>query len=452
MDAHALALSCMGAPASVSIRINPFKPVPAPADGVRVPWNQYGYVLQSRPQFTLDPLFHAGCYYVQDSSAMFVGHLFRRLAKGAGLKVLDLCAAPGGKTTDLAASLRLACGDNFLLVSNEVMRQRAGILNDNVALWGDPNVVVTSVDPAAFARLGSFFDVIVADVPCSGEGMFRKDPRAVEEWSPELVNLCASRQKRILADAWPSLKKGGLLIYSTCTYNHFENADNVKYIAEELGADIVKDGCQFVPGLVPGEGQFYAVLRKTAPAAKAPKKEKRSSSRYSFIDGNMSVCRSGRQETVPCVFLQDRNSEDIFLLPGSKDLASRMKAVAESLSAFGNYIKMLGCKIGQVKGRKLVLDADLALNCALIGSENAEISLSTAGAGKLSCRIHCAETDVQTALKFLSRENIAPQPEWPQGYMLLKYQNLGLGFVNNLGSRCNNLYPLMRRIRTYNPT
>ena len=146
---------------------------------------------------------------------MFVGHVFRRLLetileKGY-VRVLDLCAAPGGKTTDLAASLREAFGDRFILVSNEVMKQRAGVLADNVALWGDPNVIVTSDDPHAFAALPEFFDMVVADVPCSGEGLFRKDEEAQRQWSEDNVALCEARQRRIIADMWPCLKKGGVL-------------------------------------------------------------------------------------------------------------------------------------------------------------------------------------------------------------------------------------------------
>ena len=160
----------------------------------------------------MDPAFHSGAYYVQDSSSMFVGHIFRRLLekREGRLKVLDLCAAPGGKTTDLAASLREHCDDNFLLVSNEVMSNRCGILADNVARWGDPNIIVTNADPSAFAKLQGYFDIILTDVPCSGEGMFRKDEEAVRQWSEETVELCCARQKRILADVWPSLKGGGL--------------------------------------------------------------------------------------------------------------------------------------------------------------------------------------------------------------------------------------------------
>ena len=210
---------------------------------------------------------------------MFVGWLFREALKhfdlSRPLRVLDLCAAPGGKTTDLAASLRAACGDSFLLVSNEVMRQRASVLSDNVALWGDPNVVVCSQDPKAFSNLEGFFDIILADVPCSGEGMFRKDPKAVEDWSEELVELCSQRQRRILADVWPALRKGGMLVYSTCTFEDAENDSNLEWAATELGGDIVppenpfgirttRCGHLLVPGEVPGEGQWAGCLVKTS--------------------------------------------------------------------------------------------------------------------------------------------------------------------------------------------
>ena len=293
--------------AGVAVRLHPFKGLAGP-EGAPVPWSPYGRILSERPVFTLDPLFHAGCYYVQDSSAMFVGHLFRQLLAagrteppqnfaslipptaaqrvppvyeatgghgfagahpaGQPVRVLDLCAAPGGKTTDLAASLREAYGDAFVLVANEVMKARVGVLDDNVARWGDPNVVVTSVDPAAFARLEGYFDIIVADVPCSGEGMFRKDPRAREEWSPAVVELCAARQKRILADVWPALREGGWLLYSTCTYEAAENDENLAWAAAELGGEILEPEAEFEEygvrrtphghlleaGVVPGEG------------------------------------------------------------------------------------------------------------------------------------------------------------------------------------------------------
>jgi len=270
--------------ASTSIRLNPFKGCDGP-EGTPVPWSPYGRMLVERPNFTLDPLFHAGCYYVQDSSAMFVGHLFRKyLPVGSGLRVLDLCAAPGGKTTDLAASLREALGDKFELTANEVMKARVSVLADNVGVWGDPNVTVTSADPAVIGRLmKGYYDVIVADVPCSGEGMFRKDPRAVAEWTPELPGICAARQRRILADVWPALKEGGLLIYSTCTYEDCENDSNLEWAARELGGDIIppedefpqygvrltRCGSLLKAGEVPGEGQWAGALRKTSSAPSA---------------------------------------------------------------------------------------------------------------------------------------------------------------------------------------
>jgi hypothetical protein len=191
---------------------------------------------------------------------------------GPGVQVLDLCAAPGGKTTDLSSSLRERFGDRFTLISNEVMRARYPVLRDNVRLWADDRVGTVSRDPSAFGS-ATLFDIVLADVPCSGEGMFRKDPVAVNDWTPELPSFCAARSKRILSDIWPVLKEGGILVYSTCTFNHLENEDTAAWIASELGADVIDlgdlapalhlgAGYAMLPGLVPGEGQYVAALRK----------------------------------------------------------------------------------------------------------------------------------------------------------------------------------------------
>ena len=202
----ATVLEALQAAPSVSVRLNPEKLRTCPfPDATPVAWSPHGYLLKERPVFTLDPLFHAGAYYVQDTSAMFVGHVFRALPLAEGATVLDLCAAPGGKTTDLAASLRERLGDRFTLLSNEVMRARYGVLRSNVETWGDPRVGTVSRDPSAFGNT-PLFDVIVADVPCSGEGMFRKDAQAVAEWSPQTVEFCAARSRRILRDIWGTLK------------------------------------------------------------------------------------------------------------------------------------------------------------------------------------------------------------------------------------------------------
>ena len=276
-----IVLEALSSDPSVSVRLNPMKldEVPFP-DAVRVPWSPYGWLLRERPSFTLDPLFHAGCYYVQDSSAMAAGEVFRRMLDRlpADPVVLDLCAAPGGKTTDLSASLRERFEDRFTLVANEVVRSRFRILRENVAVWGDARTGVVSRDPSAFPDR-PVFDAVLADVPCSGEGMFRKDPKAVQDWSLRTVDFCAARQRRILSSVWPSLKEGGILVYSTCTFNRLENDGNVAWIASELGADILdageipgvertEHGYVLLPGLVPGEGQYVAALRKTAPAAR----------------------------------------------------------------------------------------------------------------------------------------------------------------------------------------
>lgn len=389
-----IALGAFSAAPSVSVRLNPFKvsggmgPGGSDASLRPIPWCRHGFMLASRPRFVMDPLFHAGCYYVQDSSAMIVGHVVREQLHrfdglGRPVRVLDLCAAPGGKTTDLAASLRERFGDSFLLVANEVMRSRASVLSDNVAVWGDPNVTVTSCDPKAFGKLEGYFDIIVADVPCSGEGMFRKDPKAVEDWSPEAVSLCVARQKRILADAWPSLGQGGLLVYSTCTFEEAENDANVEWAASRLGAEVIEYEYSSLPGLIPtrtggllmpgfveGEGQFVAMLEKTAAAGT------------------------------------------------TRETPSSLHPLREGLEK------------GMVKGKDFVPSADWALSIFPPFDEYPTVEL-----------------DRETALRFLHRDGIFIEGQ-KEGYLMVCFEGHPLGFVKNIGKRWNNLHPQNRRIRT----
>lgn len=414
---------------SVSVRLNPSK-VADPESFVRncfgegcerVSWSPYGYFLPARPQFTLDPLFHCGCYYVQDSSAMAVGHMFRTVLERFPVdqevvRVLDLCAAPGGKTTDIASSLRDRFGDSFVLVSNEVMKDRASVLADNVAVWGDPNVVVTSVDPKAFAGLEGYFDIIVTDVPCSGEGMFRKEDKALEDWSEDVVNLCAQRQRRIVADVWPSLREGGIIVYSTCTFEESENDLNVEWIASELGGTVLKTdwsrwdgilptrtGALFVPGLVKGEGQFVSALMKASGS-----------------DGSNAF--PGRKS----VSMENGCVEKM-----KGDLLIRIDAPVSAESNVLNTLRPLLCGVAQgtMKGRDLVPSADLALSLSLEDGRFPE-----------------ADLDRGTALKFLHGDTIMI-PDAPRGFLTVTYQGHPLGFVKNLGNRCNNLHPHGRRIR-----
>ena len=434
-----VAFSAFDQPASVSVRMNPFKPSEA-VKGTPVAWCRHGVMLEQRPVFTLDPLFHAGAYYVQDSSSMFVGHAFRTLLKdiekpqGRPFRVLDLCAAPGGKTTDLTASLREAFGDEFLLVSNEVMKARVGVLADNVALWGDPNVVVTSDDPRAFAALPGFFDMIVADVPCSGEGMFRKDELAQQQWSEDNVDLCASRQRRILADVWPSLATGGMMVYSTCTFNRKENDENVAWMAEELGGEclmaddmipgmpgVLKTdlGYSLVPGHVAGEGQYCSAVRKTSDIDFRDIKQRQA--KPSRNAKEMPMPKDAADFVNRAISLRMKG-ETVTAVPAN--IASDVATAEHTL-----HVVAAGCALGTVKGKTLIPDADLALSLML--AEKAFPSV---------------EVDRETALKYLHRDTVA-FPQAPLGYLLVKYLGLPLGFVKNLGNRCNSLHPQSRRIR-----
>ncbi|MDR0547005.1 MAG: rRNA cytosine-C5-methyltransferase [Dysgonamonadaceae bacterium] len=222
-----------------------------------VPWASNAYYLSSRPVFTLDPFFHAGCYYVQEASSMFLEHYVKNYVHEP-VKALDLCAAPGGKSTHLSAVLP----EGSLLVANEVIRQRANILSENLIKWGNPQTIVANNYPADIGKLKEFFDLIVCDLPCSGEGMFRKDAGAITEWSVQNVKFCAERQRQIISDIFPALKHGGILIYSTCTYNREENEDNIEWICREFEAELLEAPRRFMPHKTRGEGFFIAAIRK----------------------------------------------------------------------------------------------------------------------------------------------------------------------------------------------
>lgn len=428
-------MSALADAPSVSVRVNPRKVKSVEELGLpvreQVPWSSHGYMLDSRPSFTLDPLFHAGAYYVQDSSAMFVGEVFRKALKLFDkeriVTVLDLCAAPGGKTTDIIASLREVCGGRFVLVANEVMKQRAGVLAENVARWGDPNVVVTSVDPKAFARLTGFFDIIVADVPCSGEGMFRKDAEAVDYWSEDTVALCESRQRRIVSDVWPALTGGGCFVYSTCTFNRRENDGNVQWMSQNLGAEVLdcgldsdalyrtECGVSLFPGLVPGEGQYCALLRKSKG-----------------VDENfwrLSSVKSQLPKPMAIAISEFFEEEMTTLLKGTKVIAlpDCLSLCYETLSSLRPIAS--GVAVGDMMAKGLIPDADLAMSYSLRSGVWPEVELN-----------------LEQSLAFLRKDPLFV-PDCPQGYLLLKYRGCGLGFVKNIGSRWNSLLPNGRRIR-----
>ena len=428
----------------------------------RVPWTRLGYYLKERPVFTLDPLFHAGAYYVQEASSMYMELAMTAIEKdfagryggeelsGRGffdhdIAALDLCAAPGGKSTHLASLL----GKDSLLVSNEVIKSRSVILADNIAKWGCDNVVVTNNDPADFGAFEGTFDLIVVDAPCSGEGLFRKEPEAMEEWSPANVELCAQRQQRILADIWPALKPGGYLVYSTCTYNKFENDGNLEWMVETLGCNnetlslctiasesgiilTEKGGLQFVPCKIKGEGQFMAVVRKEGDwepssfgsAAQGKKKK-----------GGKDAKKGASQMDKDCRYLPDNY---VKVLQGDlvkgyrKELYEKIKFVEENLRTV-----LSGIAVANKKGKDYVPHADFALQ---------GVVASMVATGTLPQGISAVEVSREDALRFLAKEPLV-LPGAPMGYVLLVYRGLGLGFVKNLGNRTNNLLPMARRIR-----
>ena len=428
----------------VSIRPNRMK-CQLSVEGEPIPWATSGIYLKSRPTFTFDPLFHAGCYYVQEASSMFVEQVLREYVHEP-VVMLDLCAAPGGKST----LCRSALPDGSLLVANEVMRNRSQVLAENLIKWGHPEVVVTNNDPADFTELTYFFDVILTDVPCSGEGMFRKDQVAVDEWSLENVDICWQRQRRILTDIWPSLKPGGLLIYSTCTFNREEDEDNVAWIARELGAEILPVSIddswgitgnlvgrdfpvyRFLPHKTKGEGFFLAVLRKDGDACEETPK------RFSTTSARMDKKKKGKDNKQPLVVPKEAkewlaSASDYTLAMKDTQVVAFPKAYQDEYALLQQYLKVIhaGITLGEIKGKDLIPHHSLAMSTAL--------------AEDLFPR---TEVSYEQAIAYLRKEGLILDTDVPRGYVLLTYQGIPLGFVKNIGNRANNLYPQEWRIRS----
>lgn len=446
-------------PSPVSVRYNPAK---AACKGMEEPdfiikgpvkWARYGFYLEERPLFVSDPLFHGGLYYVQDASSMFLEEAFGAIEKKLGtgsvgemkIRVLDLCASPGGKSTQLLSLL----GRESMLVANEAIGGRTSALAENIARWGADNVVVTNNDAADFKRLGPFFDIILVDAPCSGEGMFRKSTEAVSGWSVENVKLCAERQKRILGDIWDALAPGGFLIYSTCTYNELENDANLEWLLS-LGAEPVGPadperlyrmgvlptpggGLQFLPGQVEGEGQYFAVVRKTEDRASSPSEAQVRRSRRRMSDSRAigASCKAYSEDFPEYELIL----HDTFLKGYRKSMASEMLLVASQLKTVTS-----GLLVAQIKGKDFIPHADLALSAFMADKLHGENS------GLPDKYFKTVDIDRKTALKFLSREPFMLENA-PSGYLMLLYKGCAIGFVKNLGSRVNNLHPVARRIR-----
>lgn len=429
IDADSL-LHALHEPAPISIRINNDKWKSTPSNSEPVPWCRNGFYLQERPSFTSDPLFHSGCYYPQEASGMFLEQVFTQLAGNQGyIKVLDLCGAPGGKSTHLSSLI----GSRGLLVSNEVIRSRASILAENITKWGMSNAIVTQNDPSSFTGLPGFFDIILVDAPCSGEGMFR-DNIAVSEWSPENALHCSERQKRILMDVWPALKENGILIYSTCTFNPGENEKNIKWLTQKHEAQTIDikisdfkgiteidfegiRGYGFYPGKVKGEGLFISVLRKTSKVesmrsgVRPGKDIKMSKEEKSIINEWASLPEENLIRT----------GADIVFVSGSKNdyylLAKNLKIIKP------------GTKILTVKGRNFIPSHEMAMSI-LFRKESFPVM----------------EVSLDIAQQYLRRENIIVGMTI-KGWNAISFNGVILGFVNNIGNRVNNYYPIEWRIR-----
>ena len=410
---------------SVAVRVNNARGVGVPACARQVPWCEQGFYLENRPQFTFDTDWHAGRYYVQDASSMFIAYVVRHFVHEP-VRYLDLCAAPGGKTTAAIQALPPLS----MVVANEIVPPRARVLAENVIRWSNPHCVVTSNAPAQVGKLTHFFDVVAADVPCSGEGMMRKDDEAVAQWSPALVSQCAQRQREILVDVWPALRPGGLLIYSTCTYNRQENEDMADFIVNELGATSlevpVEDAwnihpaidsdahCyRFMPHRVDGEGLFMAVFRKDGDAPRQTPKIKLKSIKNADEIGKNWLSN-------PEEYTIEQQSDLYLAVP--QDIRSEVAALRDTL-----HVLHAGVELAIVMGRKAVPHHALAM------------SLERAAGAFPVC-----EVDYPTALRYLRGESITL--DGPRGHVLVAHKGAVLGFANNLGNRANNLYPKSQRI------
>lgn len=420
-----------------SIRINPGKILDASQiallGGVPVPWSSRGYYLSQRPSFTADPLFHAGAYYVQEASSMFLEEAIRQTCDlNAMLQVLDLCAAPGGKSTLIQSLI----SPQSLLVSNEVIKARVNILAENITKWGAANVVVTNNDAKDFQRFPAFFDLVVADAPCSGSGLFRKDPEAINEWSLNNVALCSQRQQRILADVLPALKPGGVLIYATCSYSESEDEAIADWLVSDCNLSSLKlqlkeewnivetkspihnaYGYRFYPDKIKGEGFFIAAFKKNI--------SENSSKEIKPKNKPQLLSKTELEIIKPFI----KNADDFSFLKWQDEVLTFPSSIYEQVILLQSvlYLKKAGVKMGAIIRNELIPGHELAIST--IGSE----------------KLKAVHVDLPTALQYLRRQDINIATDI-KGWAVLKYRDFTLGLVKILPNRINNYYPKDWRI------
>jgi 16S rRNA C967 or C1407 C5-methylase (RsmB/RsmF family)/NOL1/NOP2/fmu family ribosome biogenesis protein len=424
----------MGRPPSYSIRINPKKwPIQKP-ELESVPWCPDAFYLKERPLFTMDPYFHAGAFYPQEASSMFLSHIIKQLKiADSPITALDLCAAPGGKTTLLSDALH----SDSVLLANEVIKPRANILAENVVKWGRENVIVTQNDPSKLGGLQHIFDLIVVDAPCSGEGMFRKDPESIAEWSTDNVNLCSARQRRILSDIWPALAPGGHLIYSTCTYNQAENEENIQWLMDQQDAGYVEiiipkewqietfdnypyPMYRFFPHLIKGEGFSIGIVRKKDGKKDPLKIQSKKTLLYQASATQKAMAEEWIETSSPYFFLHNNTL---------KVIPEKARSLLDYL--YRNYNVVLGGFEIAEKGKKDWYPLHgLAMHCMMKKQAFPNILLNH-----------------QEAIEYLSRGNLPNTTQRPQGWSLVSFNNIPLGWVKVLPNRLNNYYPKNWRIK-----
>lgn len=411
-----------------SIRTNPAKQFKIQNSAFKISpvlWSEGGVYFETRPSFTFDPLFHAGCYYVQEASSMFLEQALKQTVDlSKPLKVLDLCAAPGGKSTHIQSLI----SKDSLLVSNEVIKSRANILKDNIIKWGCQNVMVTNNDPKDFAKLEGYFDVIVIDAPCSGSGLFRREPEAIEEWSENNVQLCCQRQQRILADVWPALKENGILIYSTCSYSKEEDEDIVSWLNEVFQVANcqlqIDDDCgivrsngsyRFWPDKVKGEGFFLSCFQKTGETNEVAVKTKHKSEPV-----------TKKEKEIIAEWANTRNSH---FIKYNNTVYAWPEQLANDLSWLLNQLHVVysGTIIGELIRNKLVPHHALAMSPLVNNSVNR------------------TELSYEDAIQYLKRKDIKIEIK-DKGWRLVNYKDHSLGWINVLANRINNYYPSELRI------
>ena len=419
-------LSALGERSSISIRLNPLKTIERFKDHAQVPWTTKGYILNERPVFSLDPLYHAGSYYVQDSSSMILETILNKVNPDRNGLYLDACASPGGKSTILLDYL----DNEGFLIANEVDPKRNSILRENILKWGRLNVGVTSLPTKKFDELHCAFDLILIDAPCSGEGMFRKDAFAIEQWSQKLVESCALTQTNILSELTPTLKEDGVLIYSTCTTNKSENEFQLQTLLETGQFEIIEIdlsahskylieaksegktiGYYLLPGTSTGEGLFISALRKTTPSIY-------ENSRNNRIKTSFEISHQVSQLAFPEI-----SSDFVYW-----NLKDEMHAVRnhELVDHFNLPFKMIGLPFYQMKGSNVIPLHGMAMS--ILDLDHIEI-------------------DKENSLRFLRKETISLPRNLKKGWALVGFQNIPLGWIKIIDQRSNNYYPSWLRLR-----